>query len=141
MITIAQYFGAKAHSVEQLELAADLLERVDLLTEKAIAAGAFERDIDPDTGSEISGARGGAGDGGFRLPGSTTGTPNSSHKEAKAVDPFGKLDEWLDGFEHGVGDNSMLHDCGLYREAPGSTPGWCHLSTRAPHSGRRTFNP
>jgi hypothetical protein len=29
----------------------------------------------------------------------------------------------------------------LYREDPGSTPGWVHLTTRAPKSGRRTFIP
>ena len=69
---------------------------------------------------------------------------HSSHKEARAVDvydPSDRLDEWLDTFEHGDGDNTRLEQHGLYREAPASTPTWCHLTTRAPHSGRRTFAP
>ena len=80
----------------------------------------------------------------FQAKTSTTGSANSSHKQAKAVDVYDasdRLDEWLDQFEVGNGDNTMLAEHGLYREAPGSTPTWTHLSTRAPASGRRTFVP
>lgn len=144
MILLAQYFAAKPHTVEHEAAARDLLTRVDALVIEALAAGRFSRPICPNTGSEISGSKGGAGDGGFRLPTATTGRQNSSHKEARGVDqydPDNQLDEWLDQFEHGDGDNTMLEKHGLYREHPGSTPSWCHLSTRAPGSGRRTFLP
>ena len=143
MITLEAYFQAKPHTPEDDIAASDLLARVNELRDEAERAG-VHRQICPNTGTEISGSKGGAGDGGFRLPGATTGSPGSSHKEAKAVDaydPGAYLDEWLDTFEHGNGDNTMLEKHGLYREHPGSTPGWCHLSTRAPRSGRRTFHP
>lgn len=150
MITAAQYFGAKPHTQADEEVAKDLLARVNALIGEAVAAGAFVRVIDPDTGTEISGARGGAGDGGFRVRTSITGRPGSSHKEAKGVDPYdpdSRLDTWLDRFEDGNGGNSKLEAYGLYREHPDATRGgtpeqdWCHLQTRAPGSGRRTFRP
>ena len=145
MITIEQYFREKPRTDEHETAAVDLLERVNALIDEAVVAGAFKRTIDPDTGTEISGSRGGAGDGGFRLPNATTGKSLSSHKEAKGVDvfdPYEQLDDWLTAFEHdGSGGNSKLEEYGLYREAPGATPGWTHLTTRAPGSGRRTFNP
>lgn len=136
MITQEQYFGAKPHSPEQDALATALLTRVNILLDDAIGSGAFTLIHDPDTGTQISGSKGGAGDGGFRLPGATTGAPNSSHKQAMAVDvydPAGKLDAWL--------TDEKLEVYGLYREAPTATFGWCHLTTRPPHSGKRTFTP
>lgn len=145
MITKEQYFGIKPHTPEQEALAIDMLMRANALVgEAAAGGGSFTRAVDPDTGTEISGSRGGAGDGGFRLPTSITGRGKSSHKEARAVDvydPHEELDTWLDQFETGNGGNSKLEEYGLYREAPGSTHGWCHLTTRAPGSGRRTFQP
>lgn len=144
MITWEQYFGAKPHSPEQDQAATDLLFRVNLLISEAVKAGRFTREIDPDTGTEISGTRGGAGDGGFRLPTATTGSPKSSHKQAQAVDvydPLNLLDGWLDEFEHGDGDNTVLAQAGLYRESPNWTVGWTHLTTRPPHSRKRTFQP
>ena len=144
MITPEQYFGAKPHDAEQEILAEDLLARVNALIAEAEASVEFTSTVCPNTGTQISGSKGGTGDGGFRLPTATTGSPQSSHKQAKAVDvydPLDKLDEWLDQFEHGVGDNTMLEKHGLYRESPASSPGWVHLSTRRPGSGRRTFVP
>lgn len=144
IITLSQYFGSKVHSADQEAAFTDLILRVENLVGEAAAVGAFERRIDPDTGSEISGSRGGAGDGGFRLPTAMTGKSMSSHKEAKAVDiydPMDELDGWLNEFETGEGENSKLKAHGLYREAPSSTAGWTHLTTRAPGSGRRTFTP
>ena len=94
--------------------------------------------VDPDTGSQISGSKGGAGDGGFRLPDSTTGVQSSAHKEAKAVDvydPDNLLDKAIDKNDQGL----VIYD--LYREHPDATPGWCHLSTRPPGSKRRTYRP
>ena len=135
MITTDQYFAGKPHSPEQDALAQHMLESVNELLDEAEAAG-IPRQICPNTGSEISGSKGGSGDGGFRLPGATTGAATSSHKEARAVDvydPKGHLDDWL--------TDEILEKYELYREAPNATVGWCHLSTRAPRSGKRTFNP
>jgi hypothetical protein len=144
LITIDQYFGKKPHTPSHTALAIDLLQRVEALKDEAVAAGAYERKTDADTGSEISGSKGGAGDGGFRLSNSTTGSGKSSHKEAKAVDcydPNDRLDYWLDDYDDSNGGNTKLEEYGLYREHPDATPGWCHLTTRRPGSGRRTFYP
>ena len=143
MITLQQYFGSKAHDQEQEDNATLLLERVVDLCDEAAADGEFQWTIDPDTGTCISGSKGGAGDGGFRAPDSTTGGPGSSHREGRGVDvydPKNLLDIWLDCFETADGGNLMLEQHRLYREAAKHTPGWCHLTTRAPKSGRRSFN-
>lgn len=143
MISTDHYFGAKPHPTDHDILASDLLARVNDLRDEAERAG-IPRHVCPNTGTEISGSKGGSGDGGYRLPGATTGAAMSSHKEGRAVDvydPLDNLDEWLDQFEHGVGDNTKLAEYGLYRETPAQTPTWCHLTTRPPKSGRRTFNP
>ena len=132
MITAEQYFGGKSHDVDQAAAAADWLSRVN----KLLAECPFDAEIDPGTGTQISGSKGGSGDGGFRLPTSTTGSAKSSHKEARAVDIYDPEDE-LDLFI----TDAMLEAHGLYREAGGATIGWCHLTTRAPHSGKRTFAP
>lgn len=136
MITTEQYFAGKPHDVDEDANAQHMLESVNELIDEAVAAGAFIRKTCPNTGSEISGSKGGTGDGGFRLPTSTTGSATSSHKEAKAVDiydPGESLDDWL--------TDEKLEEYALYREHPDSTPGWCHLTTRAPGSGNRTFHP
>jgi len=149
MITIAQYF-TKPHSKEQELLAQELLGRVaQLLDEWSTATGEISQ-IDPDTGTEISGTHGGDGDGGFRTPGSRTGSPTSTPPSAHRIidgkgagvdqyDPRDKIDNWLDGFEDGQGENSVLEKYGLYREHPSKTPGWCHLQTRP--ASKRTFMP
>lgn len=142
-ITTEQYF-AKPHSTDQLMAAQSLLVRVNALLEEARGAAAWDASADPDTGCQISGSRGGDGDGGFRTPMSRTGAPLSAHREAKAVDVHDDadtLDSWLSTFDDGHGGNSKLEQYGLYREAPGSTPGWAHLTTRAPGSGHRTYIP
>ncbi|HEY6965854.1 MAG TPA: hypothetical protein VI229_00170 [Burkholderiales bacterium] len=150
MISAIEYFGYKPHTPQQASCALDLLDRVNGLRAEAFAAG-VPCPIDPDTGTEISGSKGGAGDGGFRLETATTGRGNSSHKILPAAkpagagvdcfDPTNALDGWLDQFEDGAGGNSKLEEYGLYREHPDSTPGWCHLTNRAPGSGHRTFQP
>src|SRR3990167_3772468 len=134
-ISLEQYFGAKPHTAEHEAIFADLIERVNNLVEEAIAAGRFTRRIDPDTGTEISGSRGGAGDGGFRLPDAKTGRQNSSHKEARGVDvydPGNHFDNWLTTYDIAQGGNFKLEEYGLYREHPDSTNSWVHLTTRAP---------
>ena len=144
MITLQQYFGLKARDERQVSEAVNLLDRVDRLTDEAEAAGIFARPIDPDTETEISGSRGGNGDGGFRLPDAVTGRSKSSHKEARGVDvydPGNHFDNWLTTYDDGLGGNSKLEEYGLYREHPDSTNSWVHLTTRPPGSGKRTFQP
>lgn len=144
MISSEQYFQAKPHTAEEEISAAELLQRVNALLDDAERLGLLKLATCPNTGTQISGSKGGTGDGGYRLPNSTTGSLHSSHKEARAVDvydPGGAIDDWLDTFEHGLGDNTMLETYGLYRESPDATEGWCHVSTRRPPSGRRTFHP
>lgn len=148
-VTALQYFTnptsgvMKPHTEGNARAFEDLNDRVERLVDEAVSAGRFTRRVDPDTRSEISGKKGGTGGGGFRDKWEE-GAPNSSHKEARAedrFDPMDELDKWLDEFETGDGGNTKLEEYGLYREHPDDTPGWCHLTTRAPGSGRRTFKP
>lgn len=146
VITVQQYFGSKfGHpDVTQLrfENALSLLMRVGELLSEARADGVNVDLIDPDTGTEISGSKGGSGDGGFRLQDSKTGAPGSAHKNGEAVDkydPDNALDTWLDKFDTGTAGNTKLEYHGLFREHGDDTPGWCHIQTRAPKSGKRTF--
>lgn len=144
MITCDQYFGGKPHTAAHTAAAVDLLERRNRLREEYYAASGAAPDIDPDTDTEISGKKNGSGDGGFRVPQTTTGAGDSSHKEARGLDDSDQqdaFDAWLDQFEDGHGGNSKLEEYGLYREAPKATHTWCHLTTRAPGSGKRTFQP
>lgn len=116
-------------------MAADeLLKRVNALLAFAATCSAYSYSIDLDTMTQISGSKGGSGDGGFRLPDATTGAARSSHKEGKGIDvydPHDALDKWL--------TDDVLAEYNLYREWPKHTPGWCHLTTRRPASGKRTF--
>lgn len=136
MISIIEYFNNKIDSAsdEQKANAATLLVHVNALLARYISATGNTLPISPDTRSNISGNRN--GDGGFRLSDSKTGASKSSHKEGKGIDiydPIGELDKWL--------FDDVLEKCGLYREHPVKTPRWCHLTTRAPGSGHRTFYP
>lgn len=139
MISIADYFGVKINNPEatlEMKSNADgLMRKVNALLKRAEQEGAYSWAIDPDTGTCISGSRGGAGDGGFRLSTSTTGAARSSHKRAHAVDvydPANILDGWI--------TDAVLEEFGLHREAPGATNGWAHLQDTPPASGRRTFS-
>jgi len=140
MISLSDYFGAKRLNPEVTELmrlnATGLLDRVNDLLAEAREAGEYNNWIDVDTGTCVSGTKGGSGDGGFRLSYSTTGARNSQHRHARAVDvydPHNTLDTFI--------SDTLLMRHGLYREAPGKTPGWCHLQSVPPSSGRHTFLP
>lgn len=132
MINEGDYFGSKPHTEEQERAAEALLTKVnDMLTFLE-----WDFPTDPDTGTSISGSRGGSGDGGFRLPDTKTGHVRSEHKRAHAVDPYdpeNKLDDMI--------TDDILKRFGLYREAPSMTVGWVHLQDVAPGSGKRTFLP
>ena len=135
MITLQEYFNDKPQTTEYNLNALTLLYRVNnLLAAYATNTGTILQN-NPATGNQISGNKN--GDGGFRLPTSLTGSSKSAHKVAQAVDIYdhGELDKWLDE------NPDVLIKYDLYREASASTPGWCHLGTRKPLSGKRTFKP
>lgn len=155
MITTDQLFHnpktgeQKPHSQAQRAAAERLLAAVNQLLQEL----GWGFPVDADTGCAISGSRGGNGDGGFRLPWSTTGRDHSSHQirwvqdaqgfwhldeeRAEAAvdvfDPFNELDAMI--------TDAILERYDLYREAPDATNGWCHLTRRRPFSGKRTFHP
>lgn len=140
MITTQMYFGNKSHTKEQQERAAEFLPKVNALLYEYQQDTGNELEINPVTGTIISGS----GNGGFRLPDCTEGAPSSSHKEACGVDlfdPGDHIDTWI--------TDEILEKHGLYREHPddtylghdGKPHPWCHLTDRAPHSGKRTFKP
>lgn len=136
MITREQYFAHYAPSCPEHEAnAAALLVRVNALLAEAALAGCTLH-VNPATSSCVSGTT----NGGYRSPESNAScsgaAPNSKHMSANAVDvydPEGELDDWL--------TDEVLVKFGLYREHPGSTKGWLHLSNVAPGSGKRTFYP
>jgi len=151
VITLQDYFGRYAQHPDagpgMWSNADDLISRVNELKEWARAAGIPVNEIDADTNSEISGSSvaTGGGNGGFRPQKCPVGAPDSAHKDAKALDDFDPsdaLDNWISEFDdEGGRRNTILEKFGLYREAPAVTPGWCHLTTRRPGSGKRTYNP
>ena len=131
MITTADYFGPWGTHPDvtgTVRLKAGLmLQMVNLLL---LECGKLP--VNPKTMTQISGEK----YGGFRPMDCKQGAPQSSHKTGEGIDiydPDNKLDEWL--------TDEILETYGLYREHPSKTPSWCHLSTRAPGSGRRTFMP
>lgn len=132
MITIDDYFGKwlfHDDATEKVKVnSALLLNCVNAL----LLDYGVEMPVNPATNSCVAGAT----FGGFRPSECTQGAATSSHKEGRGIDlydPQNKLDDWL--------DDERLSKYNLYREAPLKTPGWCHLTTRAPHSGKRTFLP
>ena len=136
MITLQDYFGDKAHPNEYNLNALTLLYRVNNLHAAYITDTGNLILINPVTGNQISGSK--SGDGGFRLPTSTTGASKSAHKTGQAVDIYDlgeHLDNWLDANP----DALIKYD--LYREEPSATINWCHLGIRKPLSGKRTFKP
>lgn len=141
MITLDDYFGEKLMNSEVtpefIDNASMLLAEVNTLLAEAVGAVGYSHElVDPDTCCQISGAKGGSGDGGFRLAASTTGSQTSQHRKANAVDiydPDNVLDKWL--------TDDILRRYDLYREHPDHTPGWVHLQRVPPRSGKRTFIP
>ena len=136
MITLQDYFNDKPHPTEYNLNALTLLYRVNDLIAAFVTDTRTILQNNPATGNQISGNKN--GDGGFRLQTSTTGSSKSAHKQAKAVDIY-DLGEYLDKWLDENPDALIKYD--LYREASASTPGWCHLGTRKPLSGKRTFKP
>jgi hypothetical protein len=132
MITIRDYFGSHGgYITRDVQNAKNLLAHIHPLLDAAAKAGVIPP-MNPKTGTQISGEKWG----GWRTQACPIGAPNSAHKTGEAIDiydPENKLDAWL--------TDERLEKYDLYREHPEDTLGWCHLSTRAPRSGRRTFKP
>lgn len=66
------------------------------------------------------------------------GSRRSSHLTCEAIDlhdPNGDIKKWC------LAHLDELVKAGLYLEDPDHTPGWVHLTTRAPASGNRIFLP
>ena len=134
-IGILDYFGNwfdhEDATEERKAAARELLDRVNALLVEAEAHGVDLR-INPRTKTYVSGEQ----YGGFRPQSCPQGASDSAHKVGMAVDIFDPAND-LDNY---VTDAILTaHD--LYREAPASTDKWCHLSTRAPGSKKRTFQP
>jgi hypothetical protein len=65
-------------------------------------------------------------------------SPRSRHLTCQAIDlgdADGALDAWC--MQH----LDRLQALGLWLEHPDATPGWCHVQTVPPRSGRRVFMP
>lgn len=141
MITLAQYFRDFEHTPEHQANAEKLLDAVNLLMGDAFADG-IDFKINPATLTNIAGTQ----FGGFRPQDCCEGAPKSSHKQAMAVDVFdGNLSEKQPFGTWCQTHQDKLEEHGLYMENPLSTRGkwtaWVHLTTRAPASGRRVFQP
>ncbi len=65
-------------------------------------------------------------------------SPRSRHITCQAIDlgdDDGSLDAWC------MAHLDALASLGLWLEHPRATPGWCHVQTVPPRSGRRVFCP
>lgn len=125
------FFDHEDATEERKENGQVLLDRVNGLLAEAEAHGVDLR-INPRTKTYVSGET----FGGFRPQDCPQGRPESAHKVGMAVDIYDP-DNSLDAYV----TEAILEAHDLYREAPMSTLRWCHLSTRAPRSGKRTFLP
>lgn len=132
---MVDYFGPWAghkDATDEVKANAEtFLEKVNNLLYDAFAH-MIDLEENPATGTLVSGKT----YGGFRPQDCPQGAPNSSHKIGRGIDiydPENTLDNWI--------TDAILEKHGLYREAPLATRGWCHLTDRAPGSGRRTFQP
>lgn len=139
MISVAEYFnGSERSRTPELNANAEaLLDKANALRAEAEGEG-VARKTDPDTGTEISGAKGGSGAGGFRPQDSKTGAPNSAHKTAHAVDVFDpdrRFAAWC------LAHLDRVREHGLYIEDPRWTPGWVHLQDVPPKSGKLCYVP
>ena len=133
MITLRDYFGPwimHRDATPDRQVAAILmLSKVNALLKDASRLCLMDN---PVTGTMVSGLD----LGGFRPQACRVGSANSSHKEGRGIDvydPDTYLDQWI--------TDAVLEAHDLYREAPTSTPGWCHLTDRPPVSKHRTFLP
>lgn len=136
-ILLSQYFNNKPHSIRHEANANLTLAQVNLCHAYAAEDGKYEYWIDPDTGTQISGSRGGTGGGGFRLM-DEAGAIHSAHKDACAIDTFDPhriYAQWC------LDNQAKLKELGLYMEDPRWTGGWVHQQIIAPRSGLTVYIP
>jgi hypothetical protein len=133
-ITLHDYFAGypnhKDITPEVIARATMLLKHVNEFLTELCESNNCDLDINPVTGTLISGTK----NGGFRPRDCTDGAWGSSHKDGSGVDVFDS-----DGDLDSSCTDALLAKHGLYREHPSQTRSWMHLTTRAPRSGRRTF--
>ena len=143
LITLADYwmdavderlarFGGELDNVKRAS-ATLTVARVNELLRRASAAG-VKLSLSPRSGSLVSS--------GWRpaaINARTSGAAaKSKHVRCQALDvydPAGHLDDWC------MANQPVLAEIGLWLEHPGSTPGWSHVQTLPPGSGRRVFHP
>lgn len=133
MITLNDYLGPwdEQASPAHVANAMDLLERVNTLMDMAFEWG-IDFPLNPKTQTYISGST----LGGFRPQDAKQGAALSSHKEGRGVDVYDPKTLFAGWCRR---NQDKLAQCGLYMEHPSATPGWVHLTTRAPKSGNRMF--
>jgi len=136
MITLEQYFRGRSHTPDQEVAAVELLSCVNPMIDDYRKSTGRDIHINPKTDSMISGTT----EGGFRLPDCAQGAPSSTHKILDGLfagvdvyDPDNMFDMWI--------GKSLLEEYNLYREHPDHTKTWCHLQTKKPKSGCRTYLP
>jgi len=130
----SKWLGHKDVTPEVLANADDLLRRVNEVCEICDLEGGIEFLLNPKTNSYVSGET----LGGFRPQDAKVGASNSSHKTGQGIDiydPNREIAMWF--LKHAA----LLKEHGLYMEHPDYTKGWCHLTSRAPRSGRTVFLP
>lgn len=142
MIDIAEYFGPWRYTPDANPVvvanAEAFLPKVNALLARYEADTGNKVGCNPVTSNAMHSYDEVSGDkfGGFRPQWCPQGAANSSHKTGRGVDVFdpdNAIDDWL--------TDAMLEEYGLYREDPSKTHTWCHLTDRAPGSGKRTFLP
>lgn len=136
-VTLDDYFGKwKDHddvTDEVMNNAIDFLDKLNRLMDVAFMDG-HDFKLNAKTQSFVSGSQ----YGGFRPQDCPQGAPHSSHKVGRGVDiydPDGEFDKWC------IAHPQDMRDHGLYMEDPADTPRWCHLTDRAPASGKLVFKP
>jgi hypothetical protein len=142
-ITLDQYFGGRreSHPTEcSPGIEANAMRSVPIFNAMIAEAERFGIVILINPSGDFAGSQINSG---WRPPSINACTPGASatslHMTGEAVDlhdPAGELDAWLLTPE----GQYTLVDLGLWLENPGSTPGWSHVQTRPPKSGRRVFS-
>lgn len=93
---------------------------------------------DPDTGTAISGSRGGSGAGGLRTPAIVSVAVASEHYRGNAVD---RVDAHRSLMRWCLTHSQELVKRQLYMEHPQWTSVWCHFQRVPPGSHNRWFIP
>lgn len=133
IILLDEYLGKWEAPEEHIGNALILLDKVDQIYELSFADG-VDWSVNPVTKSYVSGEK----YGGYRPQECSVGAKNSAHKTGQAVDiydPRNEIDTWC--YIH----QQQLRQLGLFMEHPTATEKWCHLTTRAPASGKIAFLP